>query len=45
MLWIIVGLMAIMWFVPFTLVGLLPVLFAIAVVLYLANLFAEYRPL
>lgn len=44
MLWIIVVLLALMWFTPYTLAGLLPVLFAVVVVLYLAKLFAENRP-
>lgn len=45
MIWIIVGLLAIMWFTPYVLAGLLPIVFAVAVVLYLANLFAEHRPM
>ena len=34
-----------MWFIPYTLIGLLPILIVIAVVIYLINLFAEQRPL
>jgi hypothetical protein len=34
-----------MWFISYTLIGLLPILIVIVVVLYLGNLFAEHRPL
>ena len=41
MIWIILGLLGVMWLTPYTLGGLVPSLFAIAVLLYLYDLFAE----